>query len=77
MGTSSRLWLKGAMLWTLAMLAVGVGRAIAADAWVTAINIPLEPDAKPLQQAAATNERLRRAFPSGPTLSSGEVGLID
>ena len=64
------------------MLALGVGRAIAADAWVTAINIPLEPDAKLLQQAAATNERLRKTFPNappmgGPTLSSGEVGLID
>ncbi len=63
--TSIRRWLKGSIVCALAMLALGAGRAIAADASVTAINILLEPDAKLLQQAAATNQRLLKAFPKG------------
>ena len=49
----------------LATLALGTGRAIAADASVTAIDILLHPDATMLQHATATNERLRKVFPKG------------
>ena len=68
--TSRRLWLKGSIACALAMLALGTGRAIAADASVTAIDILLEPDATMLQYAAATNERLRKVFPKGFALDA-------
>lgn len=62
------------------MLAFGTARAIATDASVTAINILLEPNAKLLQQAAASKERMCKTFlktpsMSGPTLSSGTPAL--
>ena len=63
--TSIRLWLKGSIVCALAMLAIGAGHAIAADASVTAIDILLKPDAAMLQHAAATNERLLKVFPKG------------
>ena len=68
--TSRRLWLKGSMACALAMLALGTGRAIAADASVTAIDILLKPDATMLQHAAATNERLLKVFPKGFALDA-------
>ena len=68
--TSTRLWLKGAIACALAMLALGTGRAIAADASVTAIDILLKPDATMLQHAAATNERLLKVFPKGFALDA-------
>jgi hypothetical protein len=76
MTTSIGLWLKGAMLCALAMLALGTGRASAAEASVTAINILLEPDAKLLQQAMATNERLLKAFPKGFALDDSHRAHI-
>ena len=63
--TSTRLWLKGSIACALAMLALGTGRAIAADASVTAIDILLEPDATMIKQAQAANERLLKVFPKG------------
>jgi hypothetical protein len=68
--TSRRLWLKGSFACALALLALGSGRAIAADASVTAIDILLKPDATMLQHAAATNERLRKVFPKGFVLDA-------
>ena len=68
--TSIRLWLKGSIVCALAMLALGTGRAIAADASVTAIDILLKPDATMLQRAAATNERLLKVFPKGFALDA-------
>jgi hypothetical protein len=52
------------------MLALGTGRAIAADASVTAIDILLKPDAAMLQHAAATNERLLKVFPKSFALDA-------
>ena len=68
--TSRRPWLKGSIACALAMLALGTGRAIAADASVTAIDILLKPDDTMLQHAAATNERLRKVFPKGFALDA-------
>src|SRR5437899_13108038 len=68
--TSRRLWLKASIAYALAMLALGTGRAVAADASVTAIDILLKPDATMLQHAAATNERLRKVFPKGFALDA-------
>ena len=68
--TSTRLWLKGSIACALAMLALGTGRAIAADASVTAIDVLLKPDATMLQHAAATNERLLKVFPKGFALDA-------
>ncbi|HVO26211.1 MAG TPA: hypothetical protein VMW56_21560 [Candidatus Margulisiibacteriota bacterium] len=68
--TSTRLWLKGSIACALAMLALGTGRAIAADASVTAIDILLKPDATMLQHTAATNERLLKVFPKGFALDA-------
>jgi len=42
---SKRPWLEGPIGCALAVLALGTGRTIAADASVTAIDIPLKPDA--------------------------------
>jgi len=67
---SRRLWLKGSIACALAMLSLGTGRAIAADASVTAIDILLKPDATMLQHAAATNERLLKVFPKGFALDA-------
>src|SRR5437660_3521036 len=63
--TSRRLWLKGSIACALAMLALGTGRAIAADASVTAIDILLDPDATMIKEAQAANERLLKVFPKG------------
>jgi hypothetical protein len=68
--TSTRLWLKGSIACALAMLALGTGHAIAADASVTAIDILLKPDATMLQHAVATNERLLKVFPKGFALDA-------
>ena len=68
--TSRRLWLKESIACALAMLALGTGRAIAADASVTAIDILLKPDDTMLQHAAATNERLLKVFPKGFALDA-------
>ena len=68
--TSRRLWLKGSIACALALLALGTGRAIAAGASVTAIDILLKPDDTMLQHAAATNERLRKVFPKGFSLDA-------
>lgn len=68
--TSTRLWLRGAIACALAILGLGAGRAIAADASVTAIDILLEPDATMLQHATATNERLLEVFPKGFSLDA-------
>ena len=68
--TSRRLWLKGSIACALAMLALGTGRAIAADASVTAIDILLEPDATMLQHAQALNDRLRKVYPKGFALDA-------
>jgi hypothetical protein len=68
--TSTRLWLKGSIAGTLAILALGAGRAFAADASVIAIDILLKPDTTMLQHAAATNERLRKVFPKGFALDA-------
>ena len=68
--TSRRLWLKGSIGCTLAVLALGTGRAIAADASVTAIDILLKPDATMIQHATATNDRLRKVFPKGFALDA-------
>ena len=68
--TSTGLWLKGSIACAFAMLGPGTGRAIAADASVTAIDILLKPDATMLQHATATNERLRKVFPKGFTLDA-------
>src|SRR5258705_13353660 len=68
--TSTRLWVKGSIACALAMLALGTGRAIAADASVTAIDILLKPDATMLQHAATTNERLLKVFPKGFALDA-------
>src|SRR5438046_4468787 len=68
--TSTRLWLKGSIGCALAMLALGTGRAIAADASVTAIDILLKPDATMIQHATATNDRLRKVFPKGFALDA-------
>lgn len=60
---STRLWLKGSIVCTLGMLALGAGRAISVDASVTAIDILLEPDTTMLQHAAATNaQRMDQTF---------------
>ena len=61
--TSRHLWLKGSIGCALAVLALGTGGAIAADASVTAIDILLKPDATMIQHATATNDRLRKVFP--------------
>jgi hypothetical protein len=68
--TSKRLWLEGAIACGLAMVAVGSGHAIAADASVTAIDILLVPDASMVRHAATTNERLRKVFPKGFALDA-------
>src|SRR5213075_3418832 len=68
--TSRRLWLKGSIACALVMLAFGTGRAIAADASVTAIDILLKPDATMIQHATATNDRLRKVFPKGFALDA-------
>ena len=68
--TSTPLWLKGSIACAFAMLGPGTGRAIAADASVTAIDILLKPDATMLQHATATNERLRKVFPKGFALDA-------
>jgi len=47
------------------VLGLGTGRAIAADASVTAIDILLKPDTTMTQHATATNDRLRKVFPKG------------
>ena len=63
--TATRLWLKGTIACALAMLALGTGRAIAADASVTAIDILLDPDATMVKEAQVANERLLKVFPKG------------
>src|SRR5215467_9742659 len=68
--TSRHFWLKGSIGCTLALLALGTGRAIAADASVTAIDILLKPDAIMVQHATATNDRLRKVFPKGFALDA-------
>src|SRR5438445_13505868 len=68
--TSRRLWLKGSIACALAMLALATSRAIAADASVTAIDILLKPDATMIQDATATNDRLRKVFPKGFALDA-------
>ena len=68
--TSRRLWLKGSIGCALAVLALGTGGAIAADASVTAIDILLKPDATMIQHATATNDRLRKVFPKGFALDA-------
>ena len=68
--TPTRLWLRGTIACALALLALGTGRAIAADASVTAIDILLKPDATMVQHATATNERLRKVFPKGFSLDA-------
>ena len=73
--TSTRLWLKGSIACGLAML-LGTGRAIAADASVTAIDILLKPDTTMLQHAAATNERLLKVFPKGFALDASHCPHI-
>jgi hypothetical protein len=67
---STRLWLKGSIACALAVLALGTGRAIAADASVTAIDILLKPDDTMVQHATATNDRLRKVFPKGFALDA-------
>ena len=74
--TSPRLWLKGLIACALAMLALGTGRANAANASVTAIDILLEPDATTLQHATATNERLLKDFPKGFALDAPDRSHI-
>ena len=69
--TSRRLWLKGSIACALAMLALGTGRAIAADTSVTAIDILLEPDATMLQHAAGRPMSVcARSFPKGFALDA-------
>ena len=68
--TSTRFRRERSIACALAMLALGTGRAIAADASITAIDILLKPDATMLQHAAATNERLRKVFPKGFALDA-------
>jgi hypothetical protein len=54
-----------------AMLALGAGRATAADpTQVTAIDILLEPDPMMLKHAAADNARLLKAYPKGFALDA-------
>jgi len=55
---------------------LGTGRAIAADASVTAIDILLKPDTTMLQHAAATNERLLKVFPKGFALDASHCPHI-
>src|SRR6476620_3552803 len=74
--TSTRLGLKATIASALAMLALGTGRAIAADASVTAIDISLEPDATMIQHATATNARLRKVFPKGFSLDASHRAHI-
>lgn len=68
--TSTRLWLTGSIACVFAMFALSTGRAIAADASVTAIDILLEPDATMLEHATVVNERLRKVFPKGFALDA-------
>lgn len=68
--SSMKQSLGQSLLSTLAILALSIGLASAADTSVTAINILLEPDEKMLQQATATNERLLKAFPKGFALDA-------
>jgi hypothetical protein len=68
--TAMRFCLKGSIVCALAMLALGAGRANAADASITAIDILLHPDDTMLQHAAATNERLLKVFPKGFALDA-------
>jgi hypothetical protein len=68
--TLIRLWKKLSILCALAILALGTGRALAADTSITAIDILLKPDNTMLQKAAATNERLLKVFPEGFALDA-------
>src|SRR5437660_5828492 len=68
--TSRHLWLKGSIGCALAVLALGTGGAMAADASVTAIDILLKPDATMIQHATDTNDRLRKVFPKGFALDA-------
>jgi len=69
-------WRKRAAVCALAMLALGTGQttrptaARADENAVTAIDILLEPDATMVQQATATNDRLRKVFPKGFALDA-------
>src|SRR5438552_16986066 len=68
--TSRRLCLKGSIGCALVMLAFGNGRATAADASVTAIDILLKPDSTMIQHATVTNDHLRKVFPKGFALDA-------
>src|SRR6266481_1949396 len=68
---------KGTMACAVAMLALGIGCAIAQTAAtatdkndITAIDICLEPDATMVQHATAVNERLLKVFPKGFSLDA-------
>ena len=66
MKTLTNFLIKGAMVCAFVMLALGIGRATAADpSTVTAIDILLEPDATMLQHSADNNARLLKVFPKG------------
>jgi hypothetical protein len=68
--TSRQLRLAGALACALALLALGAGRAFAADGSITAIDILLKPDDTMIKHATATNERLRKVFPKGFALDA-------
>lgn len=68
--TSTRLPLRGAIACALTLLALGTGRASAANPSITAIDILLKPDDTMLQHAAATNKRLLEVFPKGFALDA-------
>lgn len=56
---------SAAALTTIIGWGLGVSPATAASGGITAIDILLEPDSTMLESAAATNARLRKAFPEG------------
>jgi len=68
--TSTRPGLNGSIACALAVLVLGTGRAIAADASITAIDILLKPDDTMIQHAEATNKRLRKVYPKGFALDA-------
>jgi hypothetical protein len=68
--TSIRPRLTASLACFVAILALGSGRAIAADPSVTAIDILLKPDYTMLMRAATANERLRQVFPKGFALDA-------